>query len=239
MARDRANALTVVELSELAGGLAHEIRNPLSTLKVNLQLLAEDLRDERPNVDISADFQRRSLNRLDTLQAETQRLQNLLDDFLKSVGHHDIHTAPIDLNTVVSDVVRFFSPQAAGQRITIETQLAPEKLVCHLDVDLFKQALINLVVNALQAMPTGGTLTLTTSNEDQSYGLTVHDTGTGIEEALIDRVFSPFFSTKKEGTGLGLSTTRRIVHEHRGEITVLSKPDVGTTFTIVLPRSAH
>lgn len=228
----------IIELSELAGGLAHEIRNPLSTLKVNLQLLAEDLRDE-PDDRIDPDFRRRAIQRLETLRSETDRLQSLLDDFLRFVGRHELKTQRADLNDVVRHLVEFVAPQAQRQGINLTASLFTSPLPCDLDDGLFKQALLNLLINAQDAMPDGGDLTVTARPEGQWVRIDISDTGVGMETPVIERVFSPFFSTKKEGSGLGLSLTRRIVQDHGGSIAVQSKAGEGSTFTVRIPAAEH
>jgi signal transduction histidine kinase len=228
----------IIELSELAGGLAHEIRNPLSTLKVNLQLLAEDLRDE-PDDRIDPDFRRRAIQRLETLRSETDRLQSLLDDFLRFVGRNELKTERADLNDVVRHLVEFVAPQAQRLGINLTASLFASPLPCDLDDGLFKQALLNLLINAQDAMPDGGDLAVTARPEGQWVRIDISDTGVGMETPVIERVFSPFFSTKKEGSGLGLSLTRRIVQDHGGSIAVQSKAGEGSTFTVRIPTAEH
>jgi signal transduction histidine kinase len=222
----------VIELSELAGGLAHEIRNPLSTLKVNLQLLAEDL-----GMEANADLRRRSLQRLETLQSETERLQILLDNFLRLVSGHEINTRPVDIGKVVRHLVEFFTPRAEEMDIRMRLRLSDEELICELDESLIQQALLNLCLNAQQSMPDGGELIVETAAEDDWARIDVTDTGIGIAAEALDKLFKPFFSTRKGGSGLGLSVTRRIVSEHGGTIEVQSEPGKGSRFTVRVPRS--
>jgi signal transduction histidine kinase len=227
----------IVELSELAGGLAHEIRNPLSTLKVNLQLLSEDFGEGPDGADIDPDLRRRALQRLATLRSETDRLQHLLDDFLKLVGGHDITSKPQDVNEVVGHLVEFFTPRAEGLGIQMRMSLSDEPLVCQVDEALLKQALLNLCLNAQQAMPDGGELMVQTSSDGAWAHIEITDTGVGIDPEVKTQLFKPFFSTKKGGSGLGLSLTRRIIAEHGGTISVQSEPGKGSRFTVRLPRS--
>ena len=225
----------IIELSELAGGLAHEIRNPLSTFKVNLQLLAEDLHEAQADSHIDPDLQRRTLQRIGTLRAESDRLQHLLEDFLRLVSRHDIVTERVDLNDVVQHLVDFLHPRAKQQSIQLSAALADGALICAVDRSLIQQALLNLCLNAQQAMPQGGELTIATTADDDQVQVDICDTGVGIEPDLLERVFAPFFSTKKDGSGLGLPLTRRIVNEHGGTITVQSEPGKGSRFTVRLP----
>ena len=231
MSKPKHDNQRVIELSELAGGLAHEIRNPLSTLKVNLQLLAEDL-----SAEPDANLRRRSLQRLETLQSETERLQILLDNFLKLVSGHEINTRPVDISNVVRHLVEFFTPQAEELAIRMRMLLSDQELICELDESLIQQALLNLCLNALQAMPSGGELIVETTAEDEWARIDVTDTGIGIAAEVLDKLFKPFFSTRKGGSGLGLSVTRRIVSEHGGTIEVHSEPGKGSRFSVRLPR---
>ncbi len=237
MSRQDHNEHRIIELSELAGGLAHEIRNPLSTLKVNLQLLSEDLREEPDGAHIDPDLQRRALQRLETLRLETDRLQLLLDDFLKLVSRHDIHTARVDVNDVVRHLVEFFTPGAEEVGIQVRVSIPKEPLLCELDEPLLKQALLNLCLNAQQAMPGGGELIVETVADGDQAQINITDTGLGIDPEIMKNLFKPFFSTKKEGSGLGLSLTRRIVMEHGGTINVQSEPGKGSRFTVRIPRA--
>lgn len=226
----------LAELSAVTGGLAHEIRNPLSTLKVNLQLLAEDWRELARRDDDHADPVRRSLQRIETMLREVDRLAHIVEDFLRFAGHHELHRAPTDLNEHVTDALDLLAAQAASQRIEIARDLATSALRADIDADLMKVALWNLLVNALHAMPHGGTLRVATG--ERAAGelfIAVSDTGCGIPETQLPRIFDAYYSTRKGGTGLGLPTARRIVAEHGGRIDVQTEPGRGSTFTIVLP----
>lgn len=226
----------VAQLSELAGGLAHELRNPLSTMKVNLKLLAEDLADEEARPE---DVRRRALLKVDVLRREADRLQALFDDFLNLTGVHELDCACVDLGTVVARLITFFEPMATSHGVTMRALTRDAPLVCRVDEKLLSTALLNLVVNAKDAMPQGGTLTIETSRDGSDAVLAVSDTGIGIPPEVMDRVFRPFFSNKASGTGLGLALTRRIIQEHGGRLNVQSQVGTGSTFTIRLPLSEH
>ena len=231
----------VAELSELAGGLAHEIRNPLSTLMVNLQLLAEELRDlpeDVPGASVVrvADVRRRGLIKVDAVRREAQRLQHLLDDFLRLAGPCRLNRAPVDLNRTIQDLVEFFAPQADAAGVRLRVVCHPGPLRCPLDEPLMKQALLNILINAQQAMPEGGDIMIRTRRHGQNTAdAEISDTGPGIPPEMQGRVLRPFFSTKVGGTGLGLSTTHRIVAEHGGQLLLHSEPGRGTLFTVRLP----
>jgi signal transduction histidine kinase len=249
---DRAEAAErMAELATLTGGLAHEIRNPLSTLKVNFQLLAEDWQEATDAAE--SDLCRRSLAKIETLRDEADRLQVILDDFLQYLGKQELHVARADLNELVDDLLVFFRPQALAQNVQVRESLHGEPLICELDVPKIKQALLNLFVNAQQAMPAGGELIVRTSIEptspvsdaepsdlpgDSRACVEVVDTGCGIPANELDKIFQPYYSTKREGTGLGLPTTRRIVRAHHGDVMVDGEPGRGSRFTVRLPLAA-
>ncbi len=216
------------EIAQLAGGLAHEIRNPLSTMSLNLDLLAEDFQEpENPR-------ERRILTKIDRIRRETQRLQSILEDFLRFALVQDLRFERADLNALVDDLRDFCEPQAATQGIVIRTHYADDLPPVWLDVDLFKQALLNLILNAEHALPDGGELILTTRRENAWCVLDVTDTGCGMTEEVLSRVFDAFYSTRHGGSGLGLPTTRKIVEAHGGTIGVRSVPGKGSQFTVRL-----
>ncbi len=217
----------LAKLGELAGGLAHELKNPLSTIKLNLQLLQEDLA-RLPGAESSR-------SRAGILRKEVDRLNQTLDDFLSFAGRLELHTAPTELNTLVRDLIDFFHPQAQAAGVRLHTSLAAENPVCPVDANLFKQALLNLMLNAIQATPAGGELIIRTHASRSRALVDVSDTGVGIGPELMPRLFEAYFTTRKGGTGLGLATTRRIIEEHRGHISVTSEPGKGTNFRLELP----
>ncbi len=222
----------VIELAELAGGLAHELRNPLSTIMVNLKLLAEDLQDLEAH---PRDVRRRALLKVDVLRREAERLQSLFDEFLNLTGPYALHRQPVDLNLVVTRLVEFCEPLLSANAIRVTVDAAGTPLQCSVDEKLLRQALLNIVINAQQAMPDGGELRIKVGKDGDRAFIAVADSGVGIPQPYHDRVFRPFFSTKSGGTGLGLSITQRIIHEHEGTLTFQSEEGKGTTFTIRLP----
>ena len=225
----------IEQLSRLTGGLAHEIRNPLSTLKVNLQLLAEDLREFAKDDN---DKLRRSLLRIETMRQEVDRLSDILDDFIQFVKYRKIEYKPCDINQLIEQLVDFYEPQASSHGIRIRCQYHQAPLIGNVDDDMLKQAILNLFINAQQAMPEGGELIIKTSQQEDKIKIEVIDTGVGIEhnsEEELYKIFEAYYSTKKEGTGLGLAMTKRIIEQHNGTITVHSERGKGTSFTITLP----
>lgn len=230
---ERDQQRQIAEITELVGGLAHELRNPLSTMMVNLKLLTEDLQDLDTHPE---DTRRRALLKLDVLKREAERLQTLFDKFLNLTVSDGPELSETDINAVVRGLVEFFEPSAKNANVTIELALAPDPLLCQADEKLLRQALLNIVINGQQAMPDGGTLRIITDVQDNDVIIRVADTGTGVAREDRDRILRPFFSTKAGGNGLGLSITQRIISEHDGSLSFESEPGEGTTFTIRLPQ---
>jgi signal transduction histidine kinase len=231
----------LAEISALTGGLAHEIRNPLSTLKVNLQLLDEDWHrvenQESSNGDDARDVARRSRKRIASLLAEAHRLEQILQDFLVYVGKCELKREPHDLNQVVRELADFYQPQAQAGGIDLRLDLADRPIDCEVDANRLKQAILNLLINAQQAMPEGGRIDLRVTDDADGARIVVADSGRGIPPEQQDLVFRAYYSTKKGGTGLGLATTHRIIREHGGRIELESRPPHGAKFSIHLPRT--
>lgn len=227
--RDRSSGISELEqLSRLTGGLAHEIKNPLSIIKINLKLISEAL-DDKDERNI------RAANKIATVRKETERLEQILEDFLRFIKKTELHLSSFDINKVVTDIIDFYSPQAFSHSITVRSSLAGESLICRADADMLKQVLLNLFINAQQAMPDGGELMLRTQKNGSNAVIIVSDTGRGIEPENLVRIFDAYYSTKPGGSGLGLSTSKKIIEAHNGSIRVDSVPGKGTSFTIQLP----
>lgn len=218
------------EIARLAGALAHEIKNPLSTIGLNLELLAEDF----ANSDVPRD--RRALAKIAVVQRESQRLLALLDDFLKFTRAQAQRLEPADLNAEVDQILEFFRHKAAEAKIEIIRYFDPNLPSVQLDREAFHGALLNLVLNAQQAMPDGGQLVVRTQSLGDDVRLELIDTGTGIDAATLPKIFDAFYSTKAGGSGLGLPTAHKIIEAQGGKITVESEVGRGTKFTIHLPK---
>jgi signal transduction histidine kinase len=279
--RRARTAQRLAELGAMTSGLAHEIKNPLSTIGLNAQLLSESISD----LPIDEQEKGRLARRMDALAREVERLRGILTDFLEYAGEIRLEPRPTDLNQAVSELVDFFLPQAERHGVRLRADLAPGPLTVDLDAPHFKQAVLNLMLNATEAMATPTTptspaptrqgstrpgpagsgparpspaaaggkdpgppppearakeLILKTARRaapDRRPELAVHviDTGPGLSPDAAARIFKPYFTTKRGGTGLGLPTAARIIEEHGGRIDVHSEPGKGTDFTIVLP----
>lgn len=219
------------EIATLAGGLAHEIRNPLSTIRLNLNLLSEEVEQGESARD------RRMLNKLLTLQRECKHLEDILDAFLQFARVGELRLHPADLNTVVKQFVSFAQAELSEHGIELSPHLDPDLPMVELDETLMHQVLMNLVRNARQAMPDGGLLEIQTYERDGRVCLDIIDNGIGMDERTRSRMFKAFFSTRSGGSGLGLPTVRKIIEAHHGTIECESEPGQGTRFSISLPNA--
>lgn len=221
----------LAELGTLTGGLAHEIKNPLSTVQLNLQLLQEDLVADRSTAP-------RVLSRLSTITREASRLRDTLDDFLRYAGRLEIQPQPIDLSEMLGELVDFLSPQAQLSRVQLRQAHPEQKVPASVDHRLIKQASLNLMLNAMQAMPSGGELIVAATVRDQHVELSFTDTGPGISAQDQAKIFEAYFSKRKGGTGLGLAMTKRIAEAHGGRVELKSEVGKGSSFCIILPMTS-
>jgi two-component system sensor histidine kinase HydH len=219
------------EIAVLAGQLAHEVKNPLSTIALNVELLVEDFRDAQ------TPRERRALERLQRVQRECSRLEHLVNDFLRFARAQPVHIESADLNALIDELLDFFAPQARESHIEVVRWLDPNLPNVRIDREQIRAAVLNLILNAQQAMPQGGRLEVRTRTTPLGAAVDLIDTGTGMDQATMARIFETFFSTKRNGSGLGLPTARKIVEAHGGTITVQSELGHGTQFTVELPRA--
>lgn len=245
---ERDAADVYAELSALVGALAHEIRNPLSTIRLNMELLAEDFPAEEPPTDLPATSggrsaaqmqrDRRARAKIDLVRQECDRLEKLLGDFLDFARRESPAFEPGSLNAEVGQLLDFFAPRAAEAGVEVIRYLDPELPGVLLDRDSFRSAILNVVINAIQAMHamrSGGQLVVRTRPSGRGVLLEVIDTGPGMDEETLAKAFRAFFTTKQGGSGLGLPTTRKIVEAHGGSIDVESALGRGTKVAIWLP----
>lgn len=230
--RRARDAERLAELGALTGGLAHELKNPLSTVQLNLQLLKEDLDAHNPAYG-------RLINRLDTVHRETSRLRDILDDFLRFAGRIELHRQPVELNAMLQDLVDFFMPQAQVHRVQLRLKRHPTDVIAPIDARLLKQAVLNLMINAIQAMPEGGELILSVSERGRFAEIDVIDTGPGIAPEDQSKIFGAYYTTKRGGTGIGLAMVKRVAEEHGGSIALRSEVGRGSDFTIRIPLQGN
>lgn len=217
------------EIAQLAGALAHEIKNPLSVIGMNMDLLAEEL------TDIPLPAARRALDRVDIVQKQCSRLQVLLDDFLRFARVRRLELSPGSLNEQINRVLDFFLPQAKEAGVDVLRYLDPDLPSIMLDERTMEAALVNLVKNAIEAMPDGGQLTVRTRLTRGGVALDLIDTGNGMDQSTAMHMFEAFYSTKDGGSGLGLPTARKGIEAHGGRIDVQSELGRGTQFTLEFP----
>jgi two-component system, NtrC family, sensor histidine kinase HydH len=226
-----------VELAELAGRFIHDIKNHLSTLGLHLEILAEDFREPQTQRE------RRASERIDRLQTECQQLVDLSNDFLRFARIKDLELEPAELSEVVEELTDFFAPSARQNNIEIRCFIPTDLPTVRLDREMFKNALLNLLLNAQQAMPEGGTLTIQARAEPADAPshvcLMLIDTGVGMTPEVAAKATRPFFSTKSGGNGLGLPTARKIVEAHGGRMELQSELGRGTKVTICLPLNGE
>jgi two-component system, NtrC family, sensor histidine kinase HydH len=218
-------------LGQLAGGLAHEIKNPLSTIKLTLQLLEEDMQQE------GSPAAQRALHKIEVLLREVNHLDEIVHEFLTFTRGHDLKLTRTDLQTLVIELFEFLSEDARRRNIRLHFDYGPSIDQIVLDRTLLRQALINLLQNAFDALDEkgGGEVIVRARVKGDLLGIEVIDTGSGIAAANHERMFRPYFTTKKQGTGMGLAMVRRIVEEHGGQITFESEEGKGTRFVILMP----
>jgi signal transduction histidine kinase len=209
-------------IGQLTAGIAHEIRNPLAAIEGFSELLVRRIQDDG------------SRTLLDEIVQEVRHLNRIVSDFLTFAREPQLHREPTDVAALIDGTVTFLvstHPQPISLKWTPPAQLAPVML----DPNEFRRALVNLIRNALEAMPSGGTLEVTVDLTEEWLTVTVRDSGPGIPEHVKDQIFTPFFTTKDQGTGLGLAIAHKIVEGHRGVIEVDTAPGVGSAFTIRIP----
>jgi hypothetical protein len=211
-------------LGELATGLAHEIRNPLAGIAGVIEIIGRDLPESSPARPMVKD-----------IRLEINQINRILTDLLDIARPHPPHMMRSNLNTTVEHGVMLARQQVLSKPIKIELQQAPELPEVEHDSDQIHQVFLNLLLNAVQATEGAGTVWVEIGTEEGMAAVTVSDTGRGIPEHQLSQIFRPFFTTKGNGTGLGLSLARRIVEEHHGQITVASIVGKGTRFQVLLP----
>jgi PAS domain S-box-containing protein len=212
-------------IGRLTSGVAHEVKNPINAIVVHLEVLRQKLNQVDPDTRRHMDVIGSEIKRLD-------RVVQTLVDFTRPV---DLHLIDLDLRKVVDEVVLLASPEAERHNVHIERETAPEPLPVRVDADLVKQAILNIVINGVQAMPEGGHLQITMQREGESGRLTVRDEGPGIPAEIRDKIYNLYFTTKKGGSGIGLPMAYRVVQLHNGSLEFDSVDGHGATFVLRIP----
>ncbi len=237
--RRARSAERLAEIGSMTGGLAHEIKNPLSTIGLNAQLLQEAITD----LEIGEKEKGRLTRRVAALRQETERLRGILSDFLEYAGELRLAPGRVDMGTLLEELGDFFDPQARASGVRLRVEPPREPLQATIDGPHVKQAMLNLMLNAVGVMDRPGSdsrdLILRAERCDDhgvdSVRLHVIDTGPGLDPIAIEKIFRPYYTTRAGGTGLGLPTARRIAEAHGGRLEVHSTPGVGSDFYLTLP----
>ncbi len=214
----------MASIGRLTAGVGHEVKNPINAIVVHLELL-------RNKVHAGGD----ALRHLDIIQSEIRRLDRVVQTLVDFSRPVELQLKDQDLRGVVASVLMLASAELQTRGITVESQTPPRSVLCRVDADLMEQALLNIVLNGAQAMATGGALEVRLTEDSRWAYIRIRDHGEGIPDEIRARIFDLYFTTKKEGSGIGLAMTYRIVQMHHGQIDVESKPGSGTTFVLRLP----
>lgn len=219
----------------MAAKLAHEIRNPLGTIKLNLDLLGDEVGLLGPRSAANTD---EAKTLLQSIHAEVCRVQRVAQDYLQFSRLPKLNRERVRLNDMLAHELVFLAPMFNAAQVVVATEFDPALPVFQADPDQLWQAILNLIRNAVEAMPHTGTLTLHTASEADEVVLRITDTGKGMNEEQRSQIFKPFFTTKPSGTGLGLTLSQQIVFEHGGRIECASVDGRGTTFSLFFPLRA-
>jgi PAS domain S-box-containing protein len=241
---ERLHSLTL-----LAASVAHEIGNPLNALHIHLQLMSREVqklrhpaaaagrsRAGRASAVEAAEAVLKIEHYLDVAKGEITRLDYIVTQFLQAIRPSAPKLADASLNEVVRETLELLRPELDNRRLNVQEKLARRLATARMDAGQIKQALVNLIKNAMQAMSPGGTLTIESGQNTEEVWVSVADTGGGIAPDQVNQIFEPFYTTKKKGTGLGLMIVQRIVRQHGGHIELESRVGQGATFRIWLPH---
>ncbi len=220
------------DFSLVAKGLVHEIKNPLNSLYINTQLIKEDLLTKDPkDMDLSEMSEIVESNLM-----ELKRLNGIITDFLRFARPSVKKIEKLDICKVLSEVLKFFFVEFRKKRIEVEKFYDGKEVLVKGDKDAIKQVFFNIILNSIQAMEEGGKIKIWIKDEKKNVFVIFEDTGSGIDEDKIKKVFEPFYSTKHDGTGLGLCMVKKIMEEHGGKVYIESKKGEGTRVTLLFPK---
>jgi signal transduction histidine kinase len=211
----------------LTRGVAHEVKNPINAIVLHMQLLRNKLAEQEPGTQ----------RHMDIIDSEIRRLDRVVQTLVDFTRPRDLHLEEVDLRRLLEDVAQLAAPDAAQHGVTIERHLPAQRLPIKVDVDLMKQAILNVVINGVQAMPDGGTLSISARRENSAVIAEVRDQGGGIPQEAQDKIFELYFTTKKDGSGIGLAQTYQILQWHYGSVNFESVDGAGTTFRFTIPAA--
>jgi signal transduction histidine kinase len=211
----------------LTRGVAHEVKNPINAIVLHLQLLQNKLAQQEPD----------TLRHMDIIESEIHRLDRVVQTLVDFTRPRDLHLETLDLRRLLDDVAQLAAPDAEQHGVTIHRQRSSAPLLVKVDLDLMKQALLNVVINGVQAMPHGGQLTIMARREDNAIVAEISDEGSGIPQEVQDKIFELYYTTKKDGSGIGLAQTYQILQWHYGSVDFESTKGRGTTFRFHIPAA--
>ena len=222
-----SHAQRLAHLGTMVATVSHEIKSPLGIVRSTAEILVKRIKKVAPGNE----------NLAEIIVAETTRLNDIVLEFLDFARPKKVKLLPVDINSSIAQALQFIEPELQGKGIELITDLSSEVGKITIDPDLFYRALLNILMNGIQAMPDGGELTVTTGvvRSDGSIFVAIGDSGVGMSEEKIAEIFKPFYTDRNRGTGLGLAITKNIIDQHHGTISVSSKENEGSTFTITLP----
>jgi PAS domain S-box-containing protein len=206
-------------IGELAAGIAHEIRNPLTTIRGFVQLLTEEGKEQEY---------------AHTILEEIERINFIVNEFMVFAKPHTIYFSNCNIKNILISVIKFLDPEALLKNIIIEYKFPIEEVVVNGEKNQLKQVFLNLIKNSIESMPSGGRVSVTMEKTHKNISITIKDEGVGMEEEQIKKLGEPFFTTKQEGNGLGLMVSYKIIQNHKGTINVISERNLGTSFIITL-----
>jgi len=222
-------AESLASLTTLAAGVAHEIKNPLGSIGIHIQLIQKALKQNQCLDEETAG------RYLEIITEEIERLNSIVVDFLFAVRPMDTSMKRTTVNVVVEEIIEFIKYELEENQVKLKTKLDQNLPKIDLDEKYMKQALINIIKNGVAAMNEGGTLTIVTREDHGYVHIDISDSGIGMNEEQLSKIFEPYYTTKEFGSGLGLTVVYKVVREHNGEVSVHSREEQGTTFTISLP----
>ena len=211
----------------LTRGVAHEVKNPINAIVLHLQLLRNKLAEQEPD----------TRRHMDIIDSEIRRLDRVVQTLVDFTRPRDLRLEEIDLRRLLDDVAQLAAPDAEQHGVTVKRQMPEQRLPVKVDVDLMKQAILNVVINGVQAMPRGGLLTISAQRENNAIVAQVRDQGSGIPQDMRDKIFELYFTTKKDGSGIGLAQTYQILQWHYGSVDFESGEGIGTTFRFHIPAA--
>ena len=215
-------------IETLAAGVAHEVRNPLNSLQINLGILEQELLELLPDRDAHV------FTVVRKIAGEIKRLDDFVSEFLRFARPPRLNVERLPVRPLLTDLAAFLAPEFSKKGVALELDLGGPD-TAWIDGFQLKQAILNLVLNALQATSAGGHVVVRTSGDRRRLVVAVSDDGEGMEAEVRDKAFTPFFTTREEGTGLGLPLVRRVADQHGGSIEISSTPGAGTSVTLLFP----